>query len=54
MPIYDYQCTDCGHGLEAIQKLSDAPLTQCPACGNEALKKKSERTFVQTLGRGMV
>ena len=39
MPIYEYQCEKCGHELEAIQKMSDAPLTECPACGEPALKK---------------
>ncbi|NIP72878.1 MAG: zinc ribbon domain-containing protein [Gammaproteobacteria bacterium] len=39
MPIYEYQCTDCGHALEKIQKLSDAPLTDCPKCGRSSLKK---------------
>jgi len=39
MPIYEYQCNACGHQLEAIQKMSDAPLTDCPACGKGALQK---------------
>lgn len=39
MPIYEYRCDDCGHELEALQKVSDAPLTDCPACGRPALKK---------------
>ncbi|MGD8407985.1 MAG: zinc ribbon domain-containing protein, partial [Thiohalophilus sp.] len=39
MPIYEYQCEECGHQLEAIQKMSDEPLTDCPACGKPALKK---------------
>ena len=39
MPIYDYQCTHCGHQLEVIQKMSDAHLTQCPSCLKEALEK---------------
>ncbi|MBP6701100.1 MAG: zinc ribbon domain-containing protein, partial [Halioglobus sp.] len=33
MPIYEYQCQACGKGLEALQKISDAPLEDCPACG---------------------
>ena len=33
MPIYEYQCAACGHELEKLQKLSDAPLKDCPACG---------------------
>ncbi|MBN2887032.1 MAG: zinc ribbon domain-containing protein [Chromatiaceae bacterium] len=39
MPIYEYRCDSCGHELEAMQKISDAPLTDCPACGEPALKK---------------
>ncbi len=39
MPFYEYRCEDCGHKLEALQKLSDAPLTDCPACGKSSLKK---------------
>ena len=39
MPIYEYQCEECSHELEAIQKMSDAPLTECPACNQPALKK---------------
>lgn len=40
MPIYAYQCGSCGHELEALQKMSDAPLTDCPACNTSALSKK--------------
>lgn len=39
MPIYEYRCEDCGHELEALQKVSDEPLLECPECGNRALKK---------------
>jgi putative FmdB family regulatory protein len=39
MPIYEYVCNQCGHKLEALQKMSDAPLLECPACEKEALKK---------------
>jgi len=39
MPIYEYRCTSCGHELEAIQKFSDAPLSECPACRTAALTK---------------
>lgn len=39
MPIYEYSCSACGHQLEKIQKLSDAPLTLCPACGKNELQK---------------
>ena len=40
MPIYAYQCSACGHSMEALQKMADAPLTDCPACGAAALEKK--------------
>lgn len=39
MPIYEYRCADCSHELERIQKVSDDPLTECPACGRPTLKK---------------
>ena len=39
MPIYEYRCEHCGHELEKMQKISDAPLTDCPECGRPALKK---------------
>jgi putative FmdB family regulatory protein len=39
MPIYEYRCTRCGHEKEVLQKLSDPPLTECPACGKSTLGK---------------
>jgi putative FmdB family regulatory protein len=39
MPIYEYQCKSCGHELEAMQKISDDPLKECPACGDLELTK---------------
>jgi len=39
MPIYEYQCLNCDHRLEALQKISDAPLSECPSCHEQALKK---------------
>ncbi len=39
MPIYEYRCEACGHELEAIQKISDEPLKECPACGQSGLRK---------------
>ena len=39
MPIYEYQCDSCGHELEALQKLSDDPLRDCPACSKPSLRK---------------
>jgi putative FmdB family regulatory protein len=52
MPIYEYRCTSCGHELEALQKLSDAPLTQCPACKASALNKKVSAAGFQLKGSG--
>jgi putative FmdB family regulatory protein len=39
MPIYEYRCTSCGHEKEVLQKLSDPPLIECPACGKFSLGK---------------
>ena len=39
MPIYEYQCSACGHRMEAMQKMADAPLTDCPACSSQSLSK---------------
>ncbi len=38
MPTYEYACTACGHRLEAVQRFSDDPLTECPECGGELRK----------------
>src|SRR4051794_30858161 len=38
MPTYQYACTSCGERLEAVQKFSDEPLTECPACGGTLRK----------------
>ena len=40
MPVYEYRCDACGKDLEAIQKFSDAPLTDCEGCGEKATLKK--------------
>ena len=40
MPIYAYQCQACGHELEALQKMSDATLTDCPQCHTPNLQKQ--------------
>lgn len=39
MPFYEYRCGSCGHELEAMQKMSDAPLTDCPSCEQPELVK---------------
>jgi putative FmdB family regulatory protein len=52
MPIYEYRCTSCGHELEKIQKMSDDPLTDCPACGQAALKKLVSAAAFRLKGGG--
>jgi putative FmdB family regulatory protein len=46
MPIYEYSCTKCGKTVEAMQKMSDAPLKKCPHCGGELAKMISNSSFV--------
>ena len=52
MPIYEYQCTACGHALEAIQKFSDEPLKTCPECNKETLQKLMSAAGFQLKGTG--
>jgi putative FmdB family regulatory protein len=52
MPIYEYRCESCGHELEKMQKLADAPLTDCPACGQPALKKLISAVGFRLKGSG--
>lgn len=52
MPIYEYECQSCGHHLEAIQKMSDAPLTDCPQCAQAALKKRISAPGFRLSGGG--
>ncbi|MCW8841111.1 MAG: zinc ribbon domain-containing protein [Gammaproteobacteria bacterium] len=39
MPFYEYRCEICGHRVEVMQKMSDAPLVECPQCHAEQLRK---------------
>ena len=52
MPIYQYQCTECGHGLEALQKMSAAKLVDCPECQAPALKKQLTAAAFKLKGTG--
>ena len=52
MPIYEYQCESCGHSLEALQKISDAPLLDCPACGAANLQKLVSAASFRLKGGG--
>ena len=52
MPIYAYKCESCGHAKDVLQKMSDAPLTDCPACGAPAFKKQLTAAGFQLKGSG--
>src|SRR5271154_6686906 len=52
MPIYAYRCSSCGYEKDALQKLSDAPLTQCPECGQETFSKQVTAAGFQLKGSG--
>lgn len=52
MPIYEYQCAACGHELEALQKMSDNALTDCPACKQAELVKKVSAAGFRLSGSG--
>lgn len=52
MPIYEYRCTSCDHEMEALRKLSDPPLTHCPACDTEHLVKKISAAAFRLKGSG--
>jgi putative FmdB family regulatory protein len=52
MPIYEYQCQQCGHAMEVTQKMSDEPLVKCPACGKNKLQKLVSMGSFQLKGSG--
>ena len=52
MPIYEYRCSSCGHQQEYLQKLSDAPMTVCTACGKPSLSKMLTAAGFQLKGSG--
>ena len=52
MPIYEYRCDECGAQTEILQRISDAPLTDCPECGKPALKKLVSAAGFQLKGTG--
>ena len=52
MPIYEYRCAACGHQQEFLQKVSDAPLTDCPKCGKPSLGKLLTAAGFQLKGSG--
>lgn len=52
MPIYQYQCDQCSHELEALQKMSDDRLVDCPECEAPALRKKVTAAAFKLKGTG--
>lgn len=52
MPIYEYQCEACDHEFEALQKISDPLLTDCPACEKQSLRKKISAAAFRLKGGG--
>lgn len=52
MPIYAYRCSNCGHEEDVLQKMSDAPLSQCPACGQSTYVKQVTAAGFQLKGSG--
>ncbi len=52
MPFYEYQCNHCGHTLEAMQKISEAPLKKCPHCGKPQLQRLMSAPVFRLKGGG--
>ena len=52
MPFYEYQCKSCGHALEAMQKINDAPLKKCPHCGKSQLQRLMSAPVFRLKGGG--
>ena len=52
MPIYEYACGKCGHRLDELQKITDAPLVKCPACGKAALQRLVSAPRFRLKGQG--
>ena len=52
MPIYAYRCESCGFGKDVLQKMSDAPLTDCPECGKDTFRKQVTAAGFQLKGSG--
>ena len=54
MPIYEYRCAACGHQEDHLQKLSEAPLTKCPACGKKKYAEAADGGRFPAEGLGLV
>ena len=52
MPFYEYQCRQCGHHVEVLQRISDPPLRKCPSCGRQRLERLMSRVAFRLKGGG--
>jgi len=52
MPIYGYECTECEHTFDALQKMSDPKLVDCPDCGESSLRKQLSAPKFRLKGKG--
>jgi putative FmdB family regulatory protein len=52
LPIYEYACKECDHRLDALQKMADAPLVDCPSCGEPSLKRMLSAPRFRLKGQG--
>ena len=52
MPIYEYQCQECKHLFDALQKINEKPLLDCPSCGEDALKRLISAPNFRLKGKG--
>jgi len=52
MPIYEYRCQSCGHELEKLQRLKEAPLVECPSCGKPELRRLISAAGFRLKGAG--
>ncbi len=52
MPIYEYQCTNCHHQFDLMQKISDEPIKQCPECHKNTVTKLISAAGFQLKGTG--
>ena len=52
MPIYEYECNECGHHIEALQKFSDPPIAECEMCHSDKVKKLISHSTFHLKGTG--
>lgn len=52
MPIYEYECASCGYKFERMQKITETPMSNCPSCGKNGLRKLFSPSAIQFKGSG--